>query len=292
MAPFVCHIVPSYLLKAIADGPDAEAGSVASKTLASIAPVHEFRKAYAHSRLASGQHGHLHGPGGPSQGIVPDHLLQDILQSDDVDENTKKQASSTLAFNRQVRDQRAAATKEATPAAAPAVTTASGFTRNIYDLESQVKFTPEQVNITYTLLPGKLVRQEAGPASSDKAVNDVYDNTLKVLKFFETIFGYKSIDGKNMPVKSTVHFGQKLQNASWYGADATTTINQMVYGDGSGDLVNFTSALDVIGHEIMVSAFAVHTLPRFEREEAESDLLSTASRNSTARCCTKTRPGL
>ncbi len=47
-----------------------------------------------------------------------------------------------------------------------------------------------------------------------------------------------------MRLDSTVHYGMNYDNAFWNG-------NQMVYGDGDGDLFNrFTIAIDVIGHEL------------------------------------------
>jgi len=47
-----------------------------------------------------------------------------------------------------------------------------------------------------------------------------------------------------MPLNATVHFGQDYDNAFWNG-------QQMVFGDGDGDLFNrFTIAIDVIGHEL------------------------------------------
>jgi Zn-dependent metalloprotease len=47
-----------------------------------------------------------------------------------------------------------------------------------------------------------------------------------------------------MKLDSTVHYGENYNNAFWNG-------NQMVYGDGDGEMFNrFTISLDVIGHEL------------------------------------------
>ena len=47
-----------------------------------------------------------------------------------------------------------------------------------------------------------------------------------------------------MHLDSTVHYQQNYDNAFWNG-------QQMVYGDGDGQLFNrFTIAVDVIGHEL------------------------------------------
>lgn len=93
---------------------------------------------------------------------------------------------------------------------------------------------------------------------ADKAVNEVHKNSLKVLQCSETHFGYNSLNGQNMPVVSSVHFKKNLQNASRVGFDTDPNnprnYNQKIYGDGGTCLFNFTSCVDVIAHEIMVSA--------------------------------------
>jgi len=108
-------------------------------------------------------------------------------------------------------------------------------------------------DITYKLLPGKLVRAEGQPAPGDKKVNEAYDNVLKVLEFYEKIFKYRSLDSNGMLVVSTVYYGKNYQNAAWFERDETRTYNQIVYGDGARVLYNFTNCINVIGHEITVS---------------------------------------
>jgi len=57
------------------------------------------------------------------------------------------------------------------------------------------------------------------------------------------IYERNSIDDRGMRLDSTVHYGMNYDNAFWNG-------NQMVYGDGDGDLFNrFIIAIDAIGHE-------------------------------------------
>lgn len=91
-------------------------------------------------------------------------------------------------------------------------------------------------------LPGKLVRGEGAKASPDAAVNEAYDGAGATYELFEKLFCRNSIDGKGMRLDSSVHFGDKYDNAFWNGSE-------MVYGDG--DLFNrFTISLDVIGHEL------------------------------------------
>ena len=40
-----------------------------------------------------------------------------------------------------------------------------------------------------------------------------YENCLKVLEFYQKVFNYTSLDGKNMQVVSSVHVGQAFANA-------------------------------------------------------------------------------
>ncbi len=93
-------------------------------------------------------------------------------------------------------------------------------------------------------LPGKLVRSEGDPASSDPSVNEAYDGAGLTYDLFWRVYGRDSLDGQGMPLNSTVHYQRAYDNAFWDGT-------QMVYGDGDGDLFNrFTLAVDVIGHEL------------------------------------------
>jgi Zn-dependent metalloprotease len=95
-----------------------------------------------------------------------------------------------------------------------------------------------------TKLPGALARGEGAAATTDAAVNQAYDGAGITYDFFFQILGRNSIDGQGMRLDSTVHYSKAYNNAFWNGT-------QMVYGDGDGKLFNnFTSALDVIGHEL------------------------------------------
>jgi Zn-dependent metalloprotease len=104
--------------------------------------------------------------------------------------------------------------------------------RNVYDARHQ------------STLPGKLVRSENDPQSSDVEVNEAFDGSGVTLDFYDRIFSRSSIDGKGMAVNASVHYGTRFDNAMWNG-------EQMVYGDGDGKLFNrFTASIDVIGHEL------------------------------------------
>jgi len=95
-----------------------------------------------------------------------------------------------------------------------------------------------------TSLPGSLVRDEGGPAVADAGVNEAYDGAGATYDLYWEIYQRNSLDGNGLRLDSTVHYDQSYDNAFWDG-------NQMVYGDGDGQLFNrFTISIDVIGHEL------------------------------------------
>lgn len=107
-----------------------------------------------------------------------------------------------------------------------------GLSRKIYDAEESMS------------LQSKLVRSEGDDPHSDEAVNEAYDGAGDVYKLFWEEFERDSLDGKGLPLISSVHVRRKYNNAFWNGS-------QMAYGDGDGKIfVRFTQSLAVIGHEL------------------------------------------
>ncbi|GAA4229508.1 M4 family metallopeptidase [Actinomadura meridiana] len=93
-------------------------------------------------------------------------------------------------------------------------------------------------------LPGRTVRAEGAPATGDKVVDQAYDWLGATFDFYEAAYRRNSIDGAGLRMISTVHYGDKYDNAFWNG-------EQMVYGDGDGVVfTEFTGPLDVTGHEL------------------------------------------
>lgn len=93
-------------------------------------------------------------------------------------------------------------------------------------------------------LPGKLIREEGGPASGDTAAEEVYNFTGTTYDFYKEVFDRNSLDNNGMQLISSVHFGRDVQNAFWDGF-------QMIYGDGDGQVfLSFTKSLDVVAHEL------------------------------------------
>jgi Zn-dependent metalloprotease len=93
-------------------------------------------------------------------------------------------------------------------------------------------------------LPGKLVRGEGKPATSDDPVNRAYDGLGATWQLYWSAFQRDSLDAKGLELIASVHYQEKYDNAFWDG-------QQMVFGDGDGTYFNdFTSSVDVIGHEL------------------------------------------
>jgi Zn-dependent metalloprotease len=158
--------------------------------------------------------------------FLPPHMLRALAGAGDSD--ARERAHATLELSAQFRGERSAL---AAPAliAAPA---AGGRQRTVYDARSR------------RALPGTLVRAEDGRAAGDAAADEAYDGAGKTYDFYRRVYRRDSVDGKGLPLDSTVHYGTHFDNAQWNG-------RQMIYGDGDGKLFErFTKCLDVIAHEL------------------------------------------
>lgn len=94
--------------------------------------------------------------------------------------------------------------------------------------------------------PGSIVTNESASISDDskKAAVSAHYYADVVYDFYNNLFDRKSLDNKGMNLVSTVHYGNKYNNAFWDGS-------QMVYGDGDGKQFSaFSGDLDVVGHEM------------------------------------------
>jgi Zn-dependent metalloprotease len=66
-------------------------------------------------------------------------------------------------------------------------------------------------------LPGTLVRSEGERRCGDEDADRAYDMAGQTLEFYAAVFERDSIDDRGMHVVSSVHFGERYQNASWDG---------------------------------------------------------------------------
>lgn len=101
--------------------------------------------------------------------------------------------------------------------------------REVYDAEGKAE------------LPGSLARAEEDPATEDEDVDEAFDNTGEVYKFYDQAVERDSYDDDGGTLTSSVHVaepsGAPFENAYWDG-------QQLAFGDG------FPVALDVVGHEL------------------------------------------
>jgi Zn-dependent metalloprotease len=163
----------------------------------------------------------------PVQCIIPPHMLKNMYANGNAAEQSI--AIASVVASAQLRGRRQALS-EASMRVAP--TAVMGKQRRVFTANNG------------TTLPGTLVRDEGGAAVSDVAVNEAYDGAGATYDLYWDVYQRNSVDGNGLRLDSTVHYDKQYDNAFWDG-------QQMVYGDGDGQLFNrFTISIDVIGHEL------------------------------------------
>lgn len=167
--------------------------------------------------------GHLHS----LQCIIPPHMLKHMYAHGSAVQ--KQAAMAAVIASSQMRGQRQGLSEAAillTPG--PIL----GKQRRVYTAANG------------STLPGTLVRDEGAAPVADVSINEAYDGAGATYDLYWDIYKRNSLDGNGLRLDSTVHYEQQYDNAFWDG-------QQMVYGDGDGQLFNrFTVAIDVIGHEL------------------------------------------
>jgi hypothetical protein len=239
----VCDIVSPHLLEALAASDDAETRLLASRTLEHSSHIRDRRRRFL-EEAGTTRSSYRQDKEPTPQGIVPDQLLKQVVDSSEADSSAKELAQKTLDIKQQIQD--GTDPQVVTPGEQPSQPL---HRREIYDMQNLEQRVGTK-DATYRLLPGKLVRSEGQAPVDDEHVNQAYENCVKVLNFFQQVLDYRFLNGN--AIISSVHFEKGYQNASWMG----DKIQQMVYGDGGGDLYNFTACLDIIGHEMTVSKLA------------------------------------
>ncbi|MCX7921207.1 MAG: M4 family metallopeptidase [Clostridia bacterium] len=92
--------------------------------------------------------------------------------------------------------------------------------------------------------------------------------------YYKNTFGRNSYNRSGAVIRSTVHYGNKYNNAFWNGS-------QMVYGDGDGStFTSFSGSLDVVAHELThaVTGYEANLTYQYESgaiSEAYSDIFGT-----------------
>jgi Zn-dependent metalloprotease len=175
---------------------------------------------------------HNHNHRNPIYCILPPHILISIASNGS--QGQRDLAIDALHIGATIRAQRQTIMDLHTAAlvGTMSATATTGKNRTLYDAKHG------------SSLPGTQVRKEGDPPVADVAVNEAYDGSGWTYDLYKDIYGRDSIDNKGLPLISTVHYQKNYDNAFWDG-------NQMVYGDGDGQLFNrFTIAIDVMGHEL------------------------------------------
>lgn len=161
----------------------------------------------------------------PLNCIVPPHLLDKLLKSDDA--AIRGAAMRTLITSGALRGAR-----KVRPSFVGLVNPGQGE-RTIWDAKHEER-----------VATAELVRSENSARTSDESVNRAFDHLGTTRTFYSEVFDRNSIDGFGMRLNGYVHYGDGFDNAFWDG-------QQMVFGDGDGQLFgDLTGALDVVGHEL------------------------------------------
>ncbi|KAL0957109.1 hypothetical protein HGRIS_003203 [Hohenbuehelia grisea] len=230
----VCSIIPPYLLANIAGHPDApeESRTFARNTLLHTETLLQVRHDFITQQRSA--------TGGAGQSIVPGYVLDSITGSEDVEDDARDAAQRTLATSegiRETRERHAAGLRDAGDQSASGV---EGIAATPARLK-RVVYTSENTEI----LDQRELRSENDPPVDDQSANECYDGFGATFEFYNQVFHRNSINDKGLSLLGSVHYGKKYINAFWNGS-------QMVFGDGDGGIYwnNFTSAVDVIAHEL------------------------------------------
>jgi Zn-dependent metalloprotease len=93
-------------------------------------------------------------------------------------------------------------------------------------------------------LPGVIARAERDPPTGDLEVDEAFEGLGDTFAYYSEVLSRDSIDGRGMPLRASVHFGVRYDNAMWDG-------RQMIFGDGDGiTFERFTITVDIVGHEL------------------------------------------
>jgi Zn-dependent metalloprotease len=165
--------------------------------------------------------------------IVPPSVLDRFASDRSLSEETRQAFAETRQLEaawRKLRAAHAVATRTRLKAAPPPHALAALPAVTVYDCKhTQVE-------------PGTPVPNPGN--SSDPPAKNAFNEATGVAKFYEQCFNRNSVDTKGMTLVSSVHYGQKYNNAFWNG-------HQMTYGDGDGQIfIDFTMSNDVVGHEL------------------------------------------
>ncbi len=87
--------------------------------------------------------------------------------------------------------------------------------RSVYDARHKERL-PGHLSVSITGASGLPGYKQKG-TSQDPAVNAASTNALDVFSFYLNNYKHNSIDGRGMPIVTSVHYGQNYENAFWDG---------------------------------------------------------------------------
>ncbi|ANG85297.1 M4 family metallopeptidase [Microbacterium aurantiacum] len=165
--------------------------------------------------------------------IVPPYLLARLAAAPpERFAHAAHAARATLAVVREYRPGRTRLRLSIDADGALVAETAPGPDRAISDAENSER------------LPGRLVRREDDPATSDTVVDEAFDGLGATYDLLWDAFARDGLSGLGGELPATVHYGVDYDNAFWNG-------ERMVFGDGDGEVFSgFTRSLSVIAHEL------------------------------------------
>lgn len=164
--------------------------------------------------------------------IVPPDVLDRFRTDPDLAQEIRDAMANTLQLDdafRRIRDEASELSRIALSIAAPLL---------VAPVPHIVVFNCNHSQV----LPGPPLANPGG--SADPPAKNAFNETTEVVAFFKQVFGRNSVDGAGMTLVSSIHYGQKYNNAFWNGS-------QMTYGDGDGQVfVDFSLSQDIIAHEL------------------------------------------
>ena len=171
--------------------------------------------------------------------IVPKVVLERLAKDPSLSAEERKNFEDTIKIDSELRQLRKRAGKLTRVASLMASPTA---------LATALAAAPTKPAITVfncnqgQTMPGVQIPNPA--TSADVTAKHVFAETTSLVKFYAEVFGRNSVDGAGMTLISSIHYGEKYNNAFWNGS-------QMAYGDGDGSIfLDFSKGNDVIGHEL------------------------------------------
>jgi Zn-dependent metalloprotease len=214
----------------------------------------------------------------PLYGIIPEYVLQSIVQSGLAPQHVINRCQSTIDKTTQLQDVRvshgqsigAAQRQQTSPGIIPPYILESlsrnaateqqreaarhtlahrakhrsdtkptrHLNRTIYDAQNSRDGGPPRNEVLISE-GGPLLTPKQDPTNN---ANECYIGLGKTYDFYSNFFQRDSIDNKGMKLEAFVHAGD-LYNSLWDGS-------VFIFGDGDGIIFNgFTDRLDVIGHE-------------------------------------------